>query len=59
MKLPNSAGSVVATTTTDANGNYLVHQPHPGDYSAQVVAPTGYFISARDQGGNDATDSDF
>ncbi|WP_298624811.1 SdrD B-like domain-containing protein, partial [uncultured Zoogloea sp.] len=59
VKLLNSAGSVVATTTTDANGNYLFTNLTPGDYSAQVVAPTGYFISAKDQGGNDATDSDF
>ncbi|WP_374241629.1 SdrD B-like domain-containing protein, partial [Zoogloea sp.] len=59
VKLLNSAGSVVATTTTDANGNYLFNNLTPGDYSAQVVAPTGYFISAKDQGGNDATDSDF
>ncbi|MCK6373166.1 MAG: carboxypeptidase regulatory-like domain-containing protein, partial [Zoogloea sp.] len=59
VKLLNSAGSVVSTTTTDASGNYLFTNLTPGDYSAQVVAPTGYFISAKDQGGNDATDSDF
>ncbi|MBP7627364.1 MAG: carboxypeptidase regulatory-like domain-containing protein, partial [Zoogloea sp.] len=59
VKLLNSIGSVVATTTTDANGNYLFNNLTPGDYSAQVVAPTGYFVSAKDQGGNDATDSDF
>ncbi|MDD3328251.1 MAG: SdrD B-like domain-containing protein, partial [Zoogloea sp.] len=59
VKLLNNAGSVVATTTTDANGNYLFNNLTPGDYSAQVVAPTGYFVSAKDQGGNDATDSDF
>ena len=55
VKLLNSAGTVVTTTTTDANGNYLFNNLTPGDYSAQVVAPTGYFISAKDQGGNDAT----
>ena len=59
VKLLNSAGAVVATTTTDANGNYLFDNLTPGDYSAQIVAPTGYFLSAKDQGGNDATDSDF
>ena len=58
VKLLNNAGSVVATTTTDANGNYLFNNLTPGDYSAQVVAPSGYFVSAKDQGGNDATDSD-
>jgi uncharacterized surface anchored protein len=59
VKLLNSAGAVVATTTTDANGNYLFDNLTPGDYSAQIVAPTGYFLSAKDQGGNDAADSDF
>ena len=59
VKLLNGAGTVVGTTTTDANGNYLFSNLTPGDYSAQIVAPTGYTISARDQGGNDATDSDF
>jgi protocatechuate 3,4-dioxygenase beta subunit len=59
VKLLNSAGTVVSTTTTDANGNYLFDNLTPGDYSAQVVAPTGYFVSPKDQGGNDATDSDF
>ena len=59
VKLLNGAGGVVATTTTDANGNYLFSNLTPGDYAAQVVAPTGYFVSPKDQGGNDATDSDF
>ncbi|MCK6394374.1 SdrD B-like domain-containing protein [Zoogloea sp.] len=59
VKLLNSAGAVVATTTTDANGNYLFDNLTPGDYSAQIVAPTGYFLSAKDQGTNDAIDSDF
>jgi uncharacterized surface anchored protein len=59
VKLLNTAGAVVATTTTDANGNYLFDNLTPGDYSAQIVAPTGYFLSAKDQGGNDANDSDF
>jgi protocatechuate 3,4-dioxygenase beta subunit len=58
VKLLNSVGSVVSTTTTDTNGNYLFNNLVPGDYSAQVVAPTGYFVSAKDQGGNDAIDSD-
>ncbi|MDO9226346.1 MAG: SdrD B-like domain-containing protein [Pseudomonadota bacterium] len=59
VKLLNSAGAVVSTTTTDANGNYLFSNLTPGDYAVQVMAPNGYLISAKDQGGNDATDSDF
>jgi hypothetical protein len=50
--------TVVATTMTDANGNYLFKDLVPGSYSVQVVAPTGYTITAKDQGANDAVDSD-
>ncbi|NML29228.1 SdrD B-like domain-containing protein, partial [Zoogloea dura] len=53
------SGNVVGTTTTGADGSYLFNNLAPGDYSAQVVAPTGYFLSGKDLGGNDATDSDF
>jgi len=58
VKLLNSAGAVVSTTTTDANGNYLFSALTPGDYAVQIVAPTGYTITGKDLGGNDATDSD-
>ena len=34
VKLLNSAGTVVATTTTDANGNYLFNNVNAGDYKA-------------------------
>uniref|UniRef100_UPI0025908AC7 SdrD B-like domain-containing protein n=1 Tax=Accumulibacter sp. TaxID=2053492 RepID=UPI0025908AC7 len=57
VKLLNSSDGTVATTTTDANGNYLFSNLSPGDYKVQVVA-TGYYVSPKDQGGNDATDSD-
>ncbi|KAB2964537.1 SdrD B-like domain-containing protein [Zoogloea sp.] len=59
VKLIDAGGSVVGTTTTGADGSYLFNNLAPGDYSAQVVAPTGYFLSGKDQGGNDAADSDF
>ncbi|MEF8770661.1 SdrD B-like domain-containing protein [Candidatus Accumulibacter contiguus] len=58
VKLLNSSDGTVATTTTDANGNYLFSNLTPGDYKVQVVAPTGYYVSPKDQSGNDATDSD-
>ena len=58
VKLLNSAGTVLATTTTDANGQYLFSNLVPADYKVQVDTPTGYAITAKDQGGNDATDSD-
>jgi protocatechuate 3,4-dioxygenase beta subunit len=46
------------TTTTDANGNYLFSNLPVGSYQVEFVVPGGYSISPRDQGGNDATDSD-
>jgi serine-aspartate repeat-containing protein C/D/E len=58
VKLLDTAGNVVATTTTDVNGNYKFSNLNPGDYSVQVVAPTGYVFSAKDQGANDGVDSD-
>jgi protocatechuate 3,4-dioxygenase beta subunit len=38
VKLLDSNGNVVATATTDANGNYLFKDLVPGNYSVQVVA---------------------
>ena len=58
VKLLNGAGAVVATTTTNASGNYLFSDLTPGDFKVQVVKPTGYYYSSKDMGGNDATDSD-
>ncbi|MDP2433898.1 MAG: SdrD B-like domain-containing protein [Pseudomonadota bacterium] len=58
VNLLNSAGTVVSTVTTNANGNYLFSNLNPGSYAMQVVAPAGYSFSAKDQGTNDALDSD-
>ncbi|NDY93734.1 SdrD B-like domain-containing protein, partial [Ideonella livida] len=57
VTLRDAAGAVVATTTTDANGQYRF-EVLPGTYSVGVSAPAGYSISPADQGGNDAADSD-
>jgi uncharacterized surface anchored protein len=58
VNLLNAAGTVVATSATDANGNYLFQGLTPGNYAVQVVAPSGYVITGKDLGGNDGTDSD-
>ena len=58
VKLLNAAGTVLATTTTDASGSYLFSNLAAGDYAIQVVAPTGYAFTSKDQGANDAADSD-
>ena len=58
VQLINPAtGAVIATTTSDANGLYGFDVP-AGTYAVKVVAPSGYTVTTKDAGGNDATDSD-
>ncbi|MFN8489149.1 MAG: SdrD B-like domain-containing protein [Caldilineaceae bacterium] len=58
VTLYKADGTLVATTTTDANGNYLFANLMPGDYSVQFTAPAGYKPSPKDQGSADDKDSD-
>jgi len=57
VKLKNAAGNVIASTVTDASGNYNFNVD-PGTYSISVVAPKGYLATVKDAGSNDAIDSD-
>ncbi len=43
MQLLDTAGKVIATTTTDANGNYSFDTLPPGTYGVHEVQPAGYF----------------
>ncbi len=43
---------------TDANGLYLFDHLMAGTYRVRFTAPDGYTITLRDQGGDDAKDSD-
>jgi Ca2+-binding RTX toxin-like protein len=45
VRLLDGAGGVVATTTTDAEGNYHFGDLAPGSYAVQVVAPGGTRIT--------------
>jgi len=57
VKLLSSTGTVLQTTTTDANGKYGF-DVDAGSYKVQVVKPTGYYVTKQDQGSNDGIDSD-
>ena len=58
VKLVNAEGVVVATTMTDADGNYSFDKVPDGDYTVMFTAPDGTEFTLQDVGGNDAIDSD-
>ncbi|MGB5051707.1 MAG: tandem-95 repeat protein [Caldilineaceae bacterium] len=57
VKLYDAANSLVVTKTTNSNGLYSLIA-FAGDYHLQFDAPSGYVFADKDQGGNDALDSD-
>jgi protocatechuate 3,4-dioxygenase beta subunit len=50
VRLLNTSGTVLATTTTDANGNYLFSNLLPGDYQVEIEPPAGYVTSTGTNG---------
>ena len=59
VNLLDCEGNELATTTTDANGNYLFADLDPEvDYIVEFELPDGYEFSPADAGGDDALDSD-
>jgi protocatechuate 3,4-dioxygenase beta subunit len=58
VNLLNSAGTIIATTTTNASGAYNFPNVAPGTYSVTFTTPAGYTPTGSNLGGNDATDSD-
>ncbi|MGK5061227.1 SdrD B-like domain-containing protein [Janthinobacterium sp. LB3P112] len=57
VNLFDASGTVVASATTDASGNYLFSNLVPGYYFLGFVPPAGYTFTKPDVGGY-ATDSD-
>ncbi len=58
VKLYISSNSLIATTTSDANGLYLFSDVPVGDYYVQFTLPANYTFTAKNQGSNSAKDSD-
>lgn len=59
LVLLNSAGQPIATTTTDAFGNYKFSGLPAGNYSVRITPPANYSLSAKTQGADTNLDSDF
>jgi fimbrial isopeptide formation D2 family protein/uncharacterized repeat protein (TIGR01451 family) len=57
VNLYDSTGAIVATTTTAPDGSYNFVALTPGDYEVQFLTPDGFIITAPNQGGDDAADS--
>ncbi|MCO6417883.1 hypothetical protein JYK14_17185, partial [Siccirubricoccus sp. KC 17139] len=58
VELLGAAGTVVAATTTAADGSYLFSNQAPATYRVKFATPDGYVATAANQGANDAKDSD-
>uniref|UniRef100_UPI00263611AB SdrD B-like domain-containing protein n=1 Tax=uncultured Paracoccus sp. TaxID=189685 RepID=UPI00263611AB len=59
VQLVNPAnGAVLATTTTDANGNYLFNNLNAGNYQVKFVAPNGYVFTTQSTVAADAVNND-
>ena len=57
VDLYDAAGNLVATTATDANGDYSFAVP-PGAYAVQFVPASGWVFTPAGQGGDPTHDSD-
>ncbi len=58
VKLQDSNGNTLQTTTTDGAGNYNFNGVPQGLYKVMFNTPAGFTITMPKQGGNDNTDSD-
>lgn len=58
VSLYNCDDSLLATSTTDANGYYLFSGLDAGDYIVGFALPDDYVFTAMDHGDNDSLDSD-
>ena len=55
--LDAGSNAVMASTTTNASGNYLFNNLNAGNYKVEVVKPAGYFVTKQNASA-DGVDSD-
>ncbi len=55
VTLYDNAGNIVATTTTDADGNYTFENVVPGDYTVRITSPDGYEVVGSSEGDTDGS----
>jgi choice-of-anchor A domain-containing protein/uncharacterized repeat protein (TIGR01451 family) len=58
VKLFDCNNNIISQIQTNGNGEYLFDNLTPGDYYVEFVLPSGFVFSPKDQGGNNALDSD-
>ncbi len=58
VKLYDCGNNFISSTITDNNGNYLFDNLTPGDYYVKFILPNDYHFTPKDQGNDDALDSD-
>lgn len=58
VRLYDSTSNLVLTTTSGVNGAYAFTNLPSGSFFLEFVTPSNYVITAQDQGGDDALDSD-
>ena len=58
VQLRDSTGTIISTTTTNADGNYLFPGLNPGTYSVCFQPPAGTQLTTPNAGADDAVDSD-
>ena len=58
VSLLDASGSLLSTTTTDANGKYLFGDLVAGDYTVEFEIPSDRAVTSNNNGGDDDLDSD-
>jgi hypothetical protein len=58
VRLFDGAGTEVGSTVTSDDGSYVFSNLTPGAYQVEIDIPGGFVASPRDQGSDDAKDSD-